>query len=173
MLKIIGLAVGALVCVLLVAAWLRPAHFRVTRTQTVQAPAEKLHPLIADLRQFNTWNPFASDPAMKGQYHGPSQGPGAAFHFEGGSSGAGSLHLVDAAPQKIRMELRMRKPMEGRNDIEFTLQPRGAATDVTWSMEGPMPFVGRLFSIFINLDRDIGTQFANGLAALKQRAETR
>ncbi|HVE52512.1 MAG TPA: SRPBCC family protein [Ramlibacter sp.] len=171
MLKIIALVSLAAIAAVLVAAAVRPDSFRVERTLTVQAPPDKLQPLIADLHQFNTWNPFNRDPAMKGEYRGPAAGPGSAYHFEGGKSGSGSLRIVDIAPAKVRMELHMLKPMEGRNDIEFTLQPRGNATEVTWAMQGAMPFLSRLIGLFVNMDRMIGGEFENGLAALKLRAE--
>lgn len=171
MLKAVALLSLAVVAGVLVAAALRPGSYRVERSLTVQAPPEKLQPMIADLHQFNTWNPFNRDPAMKGEYRGPATGPGSAYHFEGGKSGSGSLRIVDAAPAKVRMELHMLKPMEGRNDIEFTLRPRGNATDVSWSMQGESPFLSRLIGLFVNMDRMIGSEFENGLAALKLRAE--
>lgn len=160
------------IAAVLVAAANRPDSFRVVRSATVQADAGKLHPLINDLHQFNTWNPFErKDPDIKGEYRGPAAGPGAAYHFEGGKSGSGSLRVVDSAPQQVTMELHMLKPMEGRNRIVFTLQPRGNATEVTWAMDGPMPFVSKLITMFVDMDRMIGGDFENGLATLKQRAE--
>jgi hypothetical protein len=37
------------------------------------------------------------------------------------------------------MRLQMYKPFAADNVVEFTLAPRGAATDVTWAMEGVNP----------------------------------
>jgi hypothetical protein len=171
MLKTIALVAVLAIAGVLVAAAMRPDSFRVVRTLSVQAPPEKLQPLIADLHQFNTWNPFNRDPKVKGEYRGPATGPGSAYHFEGGKSGAGSLRIVDTAPRQVRMELHMLQPLEARNAIEFTLQPRDGATDVTWSMQGAMPYVSRLIGLFVDMDRMIGAEFENGLAALKLRAE--
>ena len=61
--------------------------------------------------------------------------------------------------------------MEARNQVQFILQPRGNATDVTWQMEGPSPFLGKLIGVFMDMDRMVGGQFESGLADLKQRAE--
>ena len=97
MLKTISLlALAAIAAVLLVAA-MRPGTFQVARSATVQAPADRLHPLINDLRQFNTWNPYnKKDPAMQGEYRGPQAGPGAAFHFQGNKDvGKGSIRITD------------------------------------------------------------------------------
>jgi len=164
-------AVAAVGSVLLYTAT-RPDHFRVQRSTLVQAPPAKLHALIADLHQFNTWNPFEKgDPQNRGEYRGPVAGPGAAYHFGGGSAGDGSLTVLASAPTKVTMELHMVKPLEARNQVQFTLVPRGDATEVTWAMDGRTPFVGKLIHVFVDMDRMVGGQFEAGLADLKQRAE--
>jgi hypothetical protein len=44
---------------------------------------------VNDLREFNTWNPFAAaDPSAKIDCCGPSRGPGAAYEFSFVSEGA-------------------------------------------------------------------------------------
>lgn len=174
MLKTIAFVVLAIVAVLLAWAALRPDSFRVARSTTVQAPPEKLYPLISDLHQFNTWNPYGKkDPRMRGEYRGPAAGPGAAYHFEGNKDvGKGSIRIVDAAPARVTMELHMIEPFEGRNRVEFSLVPvAGGTTEVTWAMQGASPFIARLAGIFLDMDRMIGRDFEAGLADLKLRAE--
>jgi hypothetical protein len=63
------------------------------------------------------------------------------------------------------------KPFEGHNITEFTMQPKGGATDVTWEMHGPNRFLSKLFQVFMNMDNMIGRQFEQGLANLKRTAE--
>ena len=69
------------------------------------------------------------------------------------------------------MKLDMIEPFEGHNIVEFTLAPRGDATDVTWAMHGPSPFMAKLVGLFMNMDAMIGRDFEAGLANLKSRAE--
>jgi len=69
------------------------------------------------------------------------------------------------------MQLDMLKPMKARNAVEFTLQPNGSGTTVTWAMSGRQPFIGKLMTIFIDCDRMVGGQFEKGLANLKATAE--
>jgi len=167
-----GLAVLALATVMLIAA-ARPDTFRVERAALVKAPPERVHALISDMRQFNTWNPYnRKDPAMKARYEGPATGPGAAYHFEGNKDvGKGTIRITDAAPRKVTMQLHMVEPFEGRNTVEFILSPEAGATQVTWAMHGPAPYISRLVGTVFNLDRMIGQDFENGLAGLKARAE--
>ena len=165
-----AVAIGAL----LAYAATRPDTFRVERRTSVQATPEQLYPLINDMQQFNTWNPFnRKDPAIQGSYSGPAAGPGATYAFAGNKDvGKGSLRIVQSQPpRQVTMELHMIEPFEGRNTVEFSLVPRGAGTEVTWAMHGPAPFLSKLIGVFLDMYRMIGRDFEDGLAALKARAE--
>jgi uncharacterized protein YndB with AHSA1/START domain len=169
----LGLLLLAAVFILLLAAR-QPDTFRVQRTATIAAPPERVFAMINDLQQMNRWNPFVKkDPAIKGRYQGPASGPGAGYEFSGNSEvGTGSLRIVDAAaPSRVAMKLLMSAPMQADNDIVFSLAPEGPATRVTWSMEGPCPFIGKLMGVVFNMDRMVGGAFEQGLADLKAQAE--
>ena len=173
MIKTITLVVAAAIGVLLLVAAMRPDTFRVQRTASIKAPPDKLHALINDMRVFNTWNPYnLKDPNIQGEYQGPQAGPGAVYRFAGNKDvGKGSIAIVDTAPTRVTMKLDMLEPFEGHNIVEFTLAPKGEATDVTWAMHGPSPFMAKLVGLFMNMDRMIGRDFEDGLANLKARAE--
>lgn len=152
----------------------RPDTFRVQRSASIEATAERLYPLINDMRQFNTWNPYnLKDPNVKGTYRGPASGPGAGYDFQGNKDvGKGSIQIVESSPpQKVTMKLDMIEPFEGHNTVEFTLAPNGATTEVTWAMHGPSPFMAKLVGVFMNMDRMIGRDFEAGLANLRAKAE--
>ncbi|HSV54950.1 MAG TPA: SRPBCC family protein [Burkholderiaceae bacterium] len=174
MIKTISLVVVVALAALLLFAATRPDTFQVQRSTRIKAPPEKLFPLINDLHQFNTWNPYnKKDPSMQGTYRGPSSGPGAGFDFQGNKEvGKGSIQIVEsAAPARIKMKLDMLEPFEGHNMVEFSLAQRGESTEVTWAMHGPSPYISKLIGIFFNMDRMIGRDFEAGLADLKARAE--
>ena len=173
MIKTIALLSVAAVGALLLFAATRPDTFRVQRSASIKAPPERIFPLINDLHQFNSWNPYnKKDPAMRGAYRGPASGPGAGFDFQGNKEvGKGSIQIVDAAPRKVTMKLDMLEPFEGHNTIEFSLVPQGDSTEVTWAMHGPSPFIAKLVGVFMNMDRMIGRDFEAGLSDLKARAE--
>ena len=172
LLSVLALVALPVAAVALIAAG-RPDTFRVERSTTVQANPEKVHGLINDMRQFNTWNPYnRKDPAMRGEYRGPASGPGAAYHFEGNQDvGKGSLQIVATAPRQVTMQLHMIEPFEGRNTVDFILSPQAGATQVTWAMHGPSPFISRVVGVVFDLDRMIGRDFETGLAGLKAIAE--
>ena len=174
MLKIAGLALGGLVGLVLVVAATRPDNFRVQRSASIHASPEKIFPHINDLHAFNAWNPFnKKDPNIKGSYSGAASGAGAAYAFEGNSDvGRGRIEISDSRPaSEVRMNLHMLAPMEGRNVVEFTLHPKGDSTSVTWAIQGPMPYISKVLSVFCDMDAMIGREFESGLAELKAIAE--
>jgi uncharacterized protein YndB with AHSA1/START domain len=181
MLKILAIVavvlVVAVIAVLVLAAT-RPDTFRVQRTASIKAPAEKIFPLINDYRNWASWSPYETrDPAMKRTFSGPPAGKGAIYEWEGNKNvGSGRMEIMDtSAPSRVTIKLDFMKPFEAHNTAEFTLAPQGDATNVstnvTWAMHGPTPFFGKILHLFINMDRMVGSDFATGLANMKATAE--
>jgi hypothetical protein len=164
-LVVIAFAVAAI----LAYAATKPDTFRVSRTALINAPAARIFPLVNDLAAHSQWSPFARDPKIRNVVSTPSDGKGARVDFDG--SCAGTLSLRDSAPSKIAMRLEMTKPMKADNEIEFSFIPRGNSTEVSWTMQGKQPYLGKLMSTFINCDRMVGKQFEQGLAELKRISE--
>lgn len=165
--------VVAIAAVLLYAAS-RPDTFRVARTASMNAPPESIFPLIDSLRAGEKWSPYyRKDPAMKGAYSGPECGTGATFDFSGNKDvGSGRLTIVGSeSPGKVTMRLQMFKPFAADNVVEFTLVPRGEATEVTWAMQGNQPFLGKVMSLVFDMEKMVGTEFAAGLGNLKTIVE--
>lgn len=174
MITITLLVLAAALAALLSYAASRPDTLQIERSVRIQAPPDKIKPLINDMKRFNTWNPYnQKDPAMKGSYRGPASGPGAGFDFDGNKNvGKGSIQIIPpSAPNRVTMTLDMTAPMACHNVIDFILEPEGNATQVTWAMRGPCPFLGKLMGVIFNMDKMVGRDFEAGLAGLKTIAE--
>lgn len=174
MLKSILLAVVAVIAVILLYAATRPDTFRVERRITIDASPDKIYPLIADFHRWEAWSPYEKkDPAMKRTYGGAAQGQGATYAWEGNKDvGKGSMAITEAqSPSRVSLKLDFTEPFEAHNLVDFTLQPRGNATEVTWAMHGPNPYFAKVMQLFFSMDKMVGTDFENGLAALKAAAE--
>jgi uncharacterized protein YndB with AHSA1/START domain len=154
----------------------RPDTFRVARTQSIEAPPGRIFELIEDFHQWAAWSPFEKlDAAMKKTFSGSDRGKGAVYDWAGNSkAGEGRMEIIDAvSPRLIKIRLDFLKPFEGHNTAEFTLEAKGASTEVTWAMSGPQPYMFKLMSIFLSMDKMVGKDFAAGLANLKAIAESR
>jgi len=174
MFKKIALVALVLVVAVLAYAATRPDTLHVQRSASVKAPPEAIFPLISDFHRWSSWSPYEKrDPAMKRTYGGAAQGKGAVYEWQGNSEvGQGRMEITETSdPSRITIKLDFIKPFEGHNVAEFALVPQGGATDVTWSMDGPSPYIGKLIGVFVNMDRMIGTDFEAGLANLKAISE--
>ena len=166
---IIVLLLIILAAILILAAR-RPSVFRVERSTRINAPPEKIFPLINDFHAWGKWSPYEKlDPAMKRTFSGAALGKGAVYGWEGnGKAGAGRMEIADvAAPSKVTIKLDFTRPFRASNMVDFTMVPQGGATQVTWAMYGPSPFMTKLFGLFMDMDKMIGKDFEQGLANLK------
>jgi uncharacterized protein YndB with AHSA1/START domain len=150
----------------------KPGTFHIKRTVAIPAPPDAIFPLINDLRQWARWSPYEKlDPAMKKTFSGSESGKGAVYAWDGNSkAGAGRMEVTESIPPtKIVFALHFTRPFEGNNTSEFTLEPDGESTNVTWAMYGPMHFVAKVMSVFVDMDAMLGKQFTEGLANLKSQ----
>jgi uncharacterized protein YndB with AHSA1/START domain len=171
---IIAIVLAIAIAIVLILAARKPDTFSVRRATTVKAPPEKIFPLINDFHQWGTWSPYENkDPAMKRSYSGAESGKGAVYAWDGNKNvGPGRMEILDtSAPTKIVIKLDFFTPFEGHNTAEFTMLPQGDATNVTWLMHGPAPFMAKIMHVFMNIDRMVGKDFEIGLANLKRLTE--
>jgi uncharacterized protein YndB with AHSA1/START domain len=171
---IIAVVLAVAIAVVLILAATKPDTLVVQRMTSVQAPPEKIFPLINDFHQWRMWSPYENkDPAMKRSYSGAVDGKGAVYGWEGNKNvGSGRMEILETSlPSKIVIKLDFFTPFEGHNTAEFTMLPQGDATKLTWKMQGPAPFMSKMMQVFMNLDHMIGKDFEVGLVNLKRLAE--
>jgi Polyketide cyclase / dehydrase and lipid transport len=171
---IIAVVLAVAIAIVLILAATKPARFSVQRATTVKAPPDAIFPLINDFHQWGSWSPYENkDPAMKRSYSGTAAGKGAVYAWDGNKNvGSGRMEILDTAvPTKILINLDFFTPFEGHNTAEFTMLPQGDATNLTWLMHGPAPFMSKLMQVFMNIDKMIGKDFEVGLANLKRLTE--
>ena len=104
---------------------------------------------------------------------GAASGAGAIYEWEGNAQvGAGRVTITESTPtNRVAIKLEMFKPFAANNDVAFTLQTNGDATDVTWAMDGRNNFMSKLMSLFFSMDSMVGGQFEEGLSNLKAVVE--
>lgn len=173
-LKFIGIILVVGIVTVLGLALMKPDYFRVERTATIQASASEIFPYLNNQKKSMEWSPWEKmDPDMERTFSGPESGVGASYAWKGDKNiGEGSMTITESIPDsKVVSTLEFIKPMAGLNTVEFTLHPHDNATDVTWSMHGPQPFIGKVMSVFMNCDKMIGQQFETGLQNLKNTVE--
>jgi uncharacterized protein YndB with AHSA1/START domain len=174
MLRTILLFIAAAIAIVLVYAATKPDTFSVERSANIHATPDRLFPLISDFHAWGAWSPWEKlDPNMKRTFGGPQSGLGATYAWAGDKAvGEGRMEITEATPSsRIVIKLDFLKPFESNNTTTFTFEPAGDTTTVRWVMTGPSPYISKLMSVFVSMDRMIGKDFETGLANLKAAAE--
>jgi Polyketide cyclase / dehydrase and lipid transport len=168
---LVGLAAVLLVLVIVIAT--RPADFRVERKTTVAAPSQVVFDQINDLHAWEKWNPWYKDePTQKLTYAGPANGKGASYSWKGEKTGSGTATIVDSKPaEHVGLTLQFTAPMESTTIADFTVKPEGDTVEVTWAMSGVNGFMGKAFSMVMDMDKMVGGSFERGLSDLKKVSE--
>jgi hypothetical protein len=174
MLRKILLGLAVVIAGILIAAAFQPADFHVSRSTLVSASPAALFAEVNELPRWQGWSPFEKlDPAMKRSFAGPAAGVGAVYAWEGNSeAGTGRMTVTESRPvERVVVRLDFLKPLEGTSHATFTFVPEGGQTRVTWAMAGHNGYLGKLFCLFVNIDKTVGGQFEEGLATLKAKVE--
>src|ERR1700742_1969632 len=173
-LVIIAVVLAVAVVAVLIVAATKPDGFSVQRAATINAPADKVFPLIADFHEWRKWSPWEDrDPALKRTYAGAERGKGAVYAWEGNKNvGSGRMEILEAnSPSQVKIQLDFLKPFEAHNIAEFTMLPQGNATNLNWMMSGPAPFMSKVMQVFMSFDKMIVKDVEDGLAKIKSTAE--
>jgi hypothetical protein len=175
MIKRILLSLIAIVAVILIVAAFQPADFRVDRKISIAATPATIFAHVNDFHRWTDWSPWEKlDPEMKRTYAGAASGNGAEYGWSGNSTvGEGRATIVESRPNElIRIRLDFVKPMVSTAISEYTFQPQGNQTDVTWSMSGQKNFLTKAVCLFVSMDKMMGGDFEKGLANLKAVSES-
>lgn len=170
--KWIAIVLLALAAVLVGGGYLLSPKFTVTRSVTINAPADKVYALVADPRQWKQWSVWNKrDPAMAITYSGAASGTGAVWAWQSKTEGDGTMTFTAAEPgQRLAYDLYF--PDFGTTSSgELRLAAQGASTQVTWVMNGDMGRNPLLRWLALNADSMVGPDFDEGLAGLKQLSE--
>jgi hypothetical protein len=171
---IIAIVLAIAIAVVLILAATKPDRFSVRRAAVINAPADRVFPLIADFHEWRKWSPWEDrDPGLKRTYGGAERGKGAVYAWEGNRNvGSGRMEILEAnSPSLVKIQLDFLKPFEAHNIAEFTMLPQGNATNLGWVMSGPAPFMSKVLQVFMSFDKMIGKDFEAGLANIKSMTE--
>ena len=173
MLKKILIGAVALIAVFLVVVGMQPSEYRVERTTMINAPAEAVWAEFSDFSHWKNWSHWEkSDPSQKTTITGE---PGTVGHktvWSGEKTGKGSMTITEATkPTSANIKLVFDEPMASEATTQMTVEAKGEAVAVTWSMDGKNDFMGKFFGLVMGMEDMIGQAYEDSLVNLKQIAE--
>lgn len=159
---------------------LLPTQVHVERSIVIERPAATVFTLVNGYRTFNQWSPWAGlDPDADFELRGPSTGVGARMEWSGDPAmvGTGWQEITSSTPYE-RVETQLDFGPQGRAESYFDIQEGPSRSHVTWGFDTDVTegqgvvgaLLGRYFGLM--LDRWVGTDYEQGLAALKAYAES-
>ena len=173
-LKTILIILLALVAILVILGLMGPNDFRVERSAMIKAPVEVVYANVSSLGGMDKWGPWKEmEHNMTATLSGSPDGQvGAISHWKSDES-EGEQELAELVPNKsVKTKLRFISPWEANNEASFNLEALGDSTKVTWGIQGQNNFIGKIMSVFMDMDKMVGPMFEKGLANLKGLAES-
>lgn len=174
MLRKLGIALAAIVVLLVAFVATRPARFRVERSASIAAPPAAVFARLADFGRWGDWSPWDKlDPAMRKTVSGAPATVGHAYAWSGNDkAGEGRMTIVGLTPgERVEIRLEFLKPWKATNETLFTIQPEGSGCRVTWTMSGANGFVMKAMGLVMSMDAMVGKDFEQGLRKLASVAE--
>ena len=144
--------------------------YDVRRTAVIPAAPDEIFPLVNNFHEWTAWSPWeAVDPGMSRRYFGPESGVGAGYEWSGNrKAGSGTMQIIESVPAtRVGIRLEFTKPFKALNPTTFTFSPVAGGTQVAWVMTGENKgMAANLFSLFMNMDKLVGSDFERGLKSL-------
>ena len=172
--KVVIIGIVGLLAVLLVVGFFLPSTTHVERSVFIEQNPERIFPLVNDMQEFNRWSPwYGLDESARYTYSGPSEGVGArmAWASDDPQVGTGAMEITDSVRNR-RVDMALDFGDQGTATSYIALQPRDNGTQVTWGFD--TDHGSNLIFRYIGLlmDSMVGTPYEQGLASLKELAES-
>lgn len=171
--KRLVVALAILLALLIAGAYLIPRDVTVTRSITIDAPPDKVFPLVNSLQEGRKWSPWLGlDPAAKLSFSGPESGVGNALEWASEHPNVGNgKQVISVSEVNERVVSELDFGEMGTAKAEFLLKPAGTGTLVTWRFETDMGNNPLSRWMGLMMDRWVGRDYEKGLANLKKLAE--
>lgn len=176
MIKKILIALVAIVvllaAVVAIASFATATDFKVEREVTINKPKAEVFNYLKELKNQNEWGPWIKrDPAIKLDYKGTDGTVGfvSSWKSENPEVGSGEQEITKIVDgERVDSVLRFREPFESKADAYMITESSGEMqTKVKWGFSGSMPRPMNLMLLFVDMDKEIGKDFDEGLNNLK------
>jgi hypothetical protein len=166
--------IGSIIVLFLLAGLLISKDMSVERSIVINKPLPEVFDYVKYIKNHDNFSVYAMmDPDMKKEYRGTDGQPGFVMAWDSTKEkgvGAGEQEIKTIHENKsIEHELRFQRPMQGVSKAEFTFQPSGNGTKVTWGFYSPMKFPSNVMKpMFAGM---LGKNQQTGLETLKKVLE--
>ncbi|MGY5352666.1 SRPBCC family protein [Wenyingzhuangia sp. IMCC45533] len=164
---------GTLVIILAVVAlgFIAPKSATVERSVVIEKPIGDVFRFFSFLQNMNLYSPWqAKDPNAIHKYIGVGNTVGSIHRWESSHKdvGVGEQEIKSISlNKKIVSELRFEEPFESTSEGYFKFDEVESGTKVTWGYYGSFSFIESIVMLFMDMEREIGDDFKQGLDKAK------
>jgi uncharacterized protein YndB with AHSA1/START domain len=174
-LKKILFGIAILVAIVLITALFIKKDYAVEKEVVINKPRAEVFDYIKHLKNQDLYSTFTmKDPGMEKSFKGKDATVGFIYAWNGNSdAGKGEQEIKDITEgQRMDMELRFIKPIEGKADAYMTTEALGEnQTKVKWGFKSRMPYPFNAMRLFISVENMMGKELSASLANLKVNLE--
>lgn len=183
-LKILGIIVLILGLLFVGIIVFGPTEGHLERQITIDAPAKAVYAEVSNLKSFNNWSPwFQKDPNAEYKWEGPANGVGATQYWFSDNKELGNGYMkitevIESAFVNMDMGFDQNQNRDFSDEGEekptasFLLEESDGKTLVTWTFDiTGVSGTGKMMVVGLNMF--LGPSYEEGLAALKERVESR
>ena len=168
----LGGIIGLLLLVAVILVFVTPGDYKVEREIVINKPKSDVYNYAKMLKNQNTWGPWVKkDPNIKMDYKGNDGEIGYIIGWDSQMENVGAgeqeiKKLVDGS--RIDTEIRFKKPFESTNNAFMILEEATpTSTKVKWGFTGSMQKPMNLLLLTMDMDKEVGKDFNEGLTNLK------
>ncbi|MCG8325709.1 MAG: SRPBCC family protein, partial [Thiotrichales bacterium] len=143
-------------------------NYTVRRSRTIKCDINSVFDKLRDFKTWPDWSPWLMhEPDTQMTYSENWDEEGGHYSWDGKHIGAGKMtHVKFERPNRIRQQIEFIRPFKSVCEVGFDLEKHNQDTQLTWFMNGRMPFLFR-FMIkrmvpMISKDYDLGLAMLNG-----------
>jgi len=146
----------------------QPSEFNVTRTRTINAPAQVIYNKVNDYKNWALWSSWVEkDPDIEITLPKLTTGEGASYSWKD-KDGIGTMKTIETNTNKS-IEQEMQIAGYPKSDVSWKFKPNpDGSTDVTWSIKGKdLPFHFKAYNtLMVSMDKQIGPDYERSLEKL-------
>ena len=172
-LKYIGIALVAIIAVVLITAAVVKKEYSIERSIVVNKPKSEVFPFVNSLKNQNGYSFWAAqDPKMKLEYQGEDGTVGSSYTWESENMGKGEQKITGITEgEKVDLELHFIEPMDAKAQSFMATQAESDnTTKVTWGMSSKMPYPFNIMLLF-GFEKSLNDQLDYGLENMKKQVE--
>lgn len=172
--KFLLIGLLSLAIIVVIFSFVGAKKYDMKRTIIVEAKDSVVWEQISKWQNFENWSPWEKrDSNMVKKIEGIDGEVGAKYSWKSETEGNGSQTILLCKPMIYRESDLRFEDWDMVSNTSMELKQVSGGVQVTWRMWGDNNFLGRVMSVFMNMEKMVGPDYEAGLKNLKAVCESK